>query len=262
MLNMQRIALALTIAVPFASLDDQARACDVVHVIAYQHTAGSELSVWVNDAVVFRALPGGSGGSATPRFLINGTNTVSAILDPGSAEAPKARLEVFDGCEGEFPFPVGENENVLASLALDGDNSAQTSFELTGQPETAWSTAEPADDDAGLLDAAQALIAAAKAQDVDAYVGAFKPMLADMAARGMPAEQMLASMAAGVFSEMEVVDPKPLSARAILGGRVWEVTDADGKAPLQFQGPGGEADSLEQGMYWVHDGSSWGVVRQ
>lgn len=256
-------AAAMAIVVPWGGSASDAGACEPVHLVAYQHAAGSALTLRVNDAVVFRALPGGQhGGSAAPRFLVNGTNTLQATLEAGDADAPSARLELFQGCEGAFPQAVGQNDNVLASLTLEGADTAQTTFELTGQPQTAWSTAAPSEDDAGLIEAAQGLIQAAKAKDVDAYVGFFGPMVADMSARGMPAQQMLAGMASGVFAEMTVVEPKALSTRPILDGRVWAVTDADGKAPLQFQGPGGEMDTLEQGMYWVRDGAAWGIVRQ
>lgn len=262
MKGLWQLATAFTLVASVGWATAPAWACEPVHVIAYQHAAGSALTVKVNEAVVFRDVPGGSEGSATPRFLINGANTLEATLTGADPNGASAQIEVFRGCEGEFPKPVGENDNVLASLSVTGNDTAATTFELTGQPDTAWSTAEATDDDTGLIDAAKALIAAAKAKDVDAYVGFFKPMIIDMTARGMPAEQMLAGMAAGVFAEMEVVDAGPLSARPILDGRVWEVSDASGKAPLQFQGPGGEVDTLEQGMYWVRQGDAWGIVRQ
>lgn len=252
----------LAAAVPALPAAAESPECRAIHVIAYEHAEGARLTLEINGATLFRDLPGGSGGAATPRFLVNGENTLSASLTADDGAAARADLELFRGCEGEFPEPVGSNRNVVVALSLAGGERGEASFALDGLPESAWSRAEPAADATGLPDRVQALIAAAKARDVQAYVGFFGPMVADMAAQGMPAEQMLAGMAESVFAEMQLVDPGPLTTRPILGGRVWAVTTADGAAPLQFRGADAEFDRLDQAMYWIRTEAGWGVVRQ
>lgn len=163
-----------------------------------------------------------------------------------------------------MPKDPGENDNVLGTVALDGTGSDSTSFTVSGLPAYSYLLAERTDD-AGLLEAVADLIAIARNKDVEGYIAYLQPMFHDFALDDPQAPAMLRQMAGYIVSKpSEIVDPGALTMTPVIGGRAYQVQDAEGNAPLQFAAPGGdgaEEDTLWQAGIWMKTAEGWKVLR-
>ena len=254
-----------------------AEPCIEVPAIAFLGSEGGRLTVRLNEASVAIDHRGSvTGHVLEPLLLMEDENTISVTLTAVDETArPSARVELLWLCRGHPPKPPGENHKGLAVVALDAPGHARTTvtrevapFEL---PDYSYTWA-PATDSSGLLEAIEAMRAAARTEDLDRYLAFYRLMFDDFEligdaglARIDATRRRAAELLGGHF---DVVDSGPLTLSPVLGGRAYEVRDEKGLAPLQFKGrkaADGLAEEVAQAAFWIklsqHDGQ-WYVLRQ
>lgn len=241
-----------------------AQKCDQVLAVAYVGSDQGALTIRVNDVTLLRARSSEQPNFVPADLLLEGENTLTIELTGKDGGTPTAQAEVFEGCKGEMAQAPGENDNVLASVALDGGGSDSATFPIGDLPAYSYLSAGPTEP-AGLLEAVDGLIQTVQAKNLEGYLDYMSPMLHDFALEHPQAEAMLRQMGGFLISgPVEVVEPGDLSVRPVLGGRAYEVHDAVGKPPLQFTMPGEMADTpdeLSQAGIWIKTDDGWKVLR-
>ncbi|MEO3428969.1 hypothetical protein AAFN88_08950 [Pelagibius sp. CAU 1746] len=239
-----------------------AQSCDEIVAVAYKGSDRGSLTIRVNEVTLLRESSSGMANFVPPNLLLEGENTLSIELAARDGGAPTAAAEVFKGCRGEMPKDPGENGNVLGTVALDAPGTDSTTFTVTGLPAYSYLSAMPSDD-AGLLEAVAGLVETARNKDVDGYFAHLQPMLHDFALDDPQAPEMLRQMADYLFGQAsEIVEPGALTATPVLGGRAYQVQDAEGNAPLQFAlSVDNGTETLWQAGVWMKTADGWKVLR-
>ena len=259
-MSQMHIAAVLTLLAVAGCVAPRADCPPAEQITAVAFSTDGELTLRVNDATLIRVTDGGRADAVTPSLLGPGTNSISAEL-AATGNSPSADVTVFRACRGSIPSS-GAGQTVLARLDLTGPGSRSARFELDNVSVYPFTNAPPSGDD-GLLAAVQALQAAAARRDTSAYLGFMAPLMAVAAADGMP-PGTVRGMAETLLADpgVKVQRPSGLTTRPVLGGRVWEVTDAAGEGPVQFAAPAdpGGPTRLSQARYWMQYQGRWGVV--
>lgn len=241
-----------------------AQSCKEIIAVAYEGSDQGNLTISVNDVTLLHDYSGNTANFVPPHLLLEGENTLTIELTARDGGAPTARAEAFRGCVGEMPKDPGQNDDVLATLTLDAPGSDSTTFTVGGLPAYSYLTARQTDD-AGLLEAVADLIETIRKKDMEGYFAYLQPMFHDLALDDPQAPEMLRQMGAYlVGGPVELVEPGELTVTPVLGGRAYQVQDADGKAPVQFLMPGEDSDTpdeLSQAGIWIKTADGWQVLR-
>ena len=253
-----------------------AESCVEEPAIAFVASEDGRLTIRLNEAsVVLEYNSSLAGHVLEPLLLMEDENTLSATLTAADEAArPSARVELLWLCRGQPPKPPGENDKGLAMIALDAPGRARTPISREAAPfalpdySYTWA---PATDSDGLLQAIEAMTAAARAGDLDRYLAFYRLMFDDFELEGELGQARIDETrrrAAELLGErFDVVDSGPFRLRPILGGRAYEVRDARGLAPLQFRPMVAATDrpgAVAQAAFWIKRGGTdqWFVLRQ
>ncbi len=239
-----------------------AQSCKEIIAVAYRGSDQGKLTIRVNEVTLLRENSSNMANFVPPNLLLEGENTLTIELAAKDGGAPTAKAEVFKGCWGEMPKDPGENDNVLGTVALDAPGSDSTTFAMSGLPAYSYLAVEPSDD-AGLLEAVAALVATARNKDKEGYLAYLQPMFHDFTLDDPQAPEMLSQMTDYLFgAPSEIVDPGALTVSPVLGGRAFQVQDAEGNAPLQFaMSVDNGTETLWQAGIWVKTAEGWKVLR-
>lgn len=241
-----------------------ANACEEMIAIAYQGSDVGAMTISVNDVILLQDHKGSSFNFMPPTLLLNGDNSINVTLKSEDTSA-KVSAEVYVGCEGQMPNAPGENGNVLTRVDVKGSGNQSSTFQSSGLPAYAYLSASPTNDE-GLIEAISAMRAAARNNDVDAYVSYFQPMLDDFAIEGEDMSSMVVGMSTHLLSPaFNTTKPGNLIIKPVIDGRAYQVTDDVGQGPLQFkatESSDGMPSAIAQASIWIKTMNGWKVLRQ
>ena len=267
--------LALCGVLPAIAQTDSVDAKQAVVII--QHD-GSEGKVSVNGVPIlfFSSDPTLGRGPLTDSlgtfstFAKNGPNvvTVEARPEKGQAQATTTLSAIVaTGSLSDLDKPP------LFKETITGSGKAEKTIVLKNVPQWAFLEIQPftgKKDDA--LNAVRALHKAFVDHDAKALQAAFKPTYDDLlpymgeAAVGSPAEFASHMTEMATNSKVEPL-PANLEVESGYGDRLFVVTTASGKAPIQVASKQVSQDGqpqwkMETGTYWIHRPDGWFLIRR
>lgn len=229
-----------------------ASACDVMHSLQHE-TDGGWYLLSINGAQLDHGAGTSSGARPLQDWLVTGPNVVTADFR-GDAGVMSGRFSILKSCRGEMP-----DETPVDSVTLDGSGVAELVFTHGGAVEAEYTKAEVAGDK-GLMEAVTALQDAVRAGDIDKVMAMHAPMLREFARQGAPIDRVEEHMREMLAAEGPLLAQK-LIAKPILGGRVYQVLDADWAPPvhIDIEANGGTL-SWSTGTYWGRFDGEWAIV--
>lgn len=203
-------------------------------------------------------------------FAKNGPNivTVEAQPEKGQAQASTTlSAMVATGSLSDLDKPP------LFKETISGAGKAEKTIVLKNVPQWAFLEVQPfAGNKDDVLSAVRALHKAFADHDAKALQVAFKPMYNDLfpyvgeAAMGSPAD--FASQMTELATNSKVgALPADLKVESGYGDRLFVVTGASGKAPIQAASKQLAEDghpqwTMETGVYWIHRSDGWFLIRR
>ena len=248
-----RAATAVTLAGTIASTS--AFACDKVQYLSFEVEDG-EFVAHLNGIEIFNH-DGGylQGGIPIRGGLLAGENKVEiAYTDGGSGK--DADFGINEGCDGGYP-----NETPVTRV-LTKDSGTHT---LTFVSEMATAPLPSPDDyevtdGSGALDALHALQEAVKARDIDTVLAMHGPAFTKAEAMGMNMEFIRQFFTYAIENGEIEIDANPKIV-ALDGGRVYQMTTADGEPPITVSEKRDDGHmSWMSGYQWVRIDGKWGVL--
>ena len=155
----------------------------------------------------------------------------------------------------------GSGRRDFDQASLEGQQRAVLTFQVKEPPQRLYLTTDPTSDE-GLLEAVEALKTAMAARDFDAVWDLHTAMRAEMEQAGQPMKAAAYQM--GKIVENIEPDFAPnLTARSVLGGRVWEVFGDQFAPPISdvVSANGGQID-FKTGSFWMKVDGAWSVYRK
>ncbi|WP_421708612.1 nuclear transport factor 2 family protein [Algihabitans sp.] len=240
------------------------KACEEKLGIAYQTGGDGRLHILVNEVTLHPDLASSQGNWIAPDLLLPGENTLEIVLS-GPEGVANAKTEIFVGCEGVFPDAPGENAESLLLTEIDTPGRVSEAFFYDDVPGYVYLNAEPTDDD-GLEAAIEDLRKVARSGDVAGFLTYHDPLLHDARLVHPEREGLLNHMAMLFLTsgDFDVMAPKEITIKPVLGGRAYQAIDPSGQGPLRFVGKDGSesaGQTIAQARIWMKTAEGWRVLR-
>jgi len=213
-------------------------------------------------------LPGAGPPTATISlglWAIEGDNVVTVAAEPaGKPDEAETdvKLMVATGGFDDFDKPP------LFHQKIAGGGTATTTIALTGVPHWIFNDAEPfTGDRAELLATVKALHQAYADKDFKTVDAISKAVIDDLTKVYGPMDEMIED--GHKFAATAKLTPwsDRLTVESALGNRVFVVSRAGGRAPVELASPEIDPDTklpkefVETGKFWIKLGGKWSVVR-
>ena len=241
-------AIALTSIA--ATQEDSGQACITEHGLQDRLGSGAA-RIFVN-GVYFRTEQGpGSGGGTFTDWLVEGENEIRIEYDGDDAE-----FSITQGCRGAIP-----GEDFVDAVTFDAPGTKTLRFVHDRPVESEYLNAEIAGDE-GLAEAIAAFQQAALARDVDAIFALQAPLFREVERQGYPVAAAR-DFAREVLTNGSAEIAKSFTITPVLGGRVYQVVDAEMKSPVRvvYKAEDGTY-GWSSGSYWARFDGEWKVVAQ
>lgn len=266
--------LALCGVLPAAG---QTTAIDAKQALLNIQHDGSQGQVLVNGVPVlnFSSERVTEGGPATDSFgtmalfAKNGPNTVVVEARPEKGQTKATTVVIGIIATGS----ISDLDHPIFSETITGSGKVEKTMVLKNVPKWAFLQAQPftGNKDDVLL-AVRAMHKSFAAHDAKAIEAALKPMYNDLVgylgstALGTPAQFAANLSEAAAEAKLQPL-PASLQVQSAYDGRLFIVTDAGGRAPIQLVSKkltksGHPEWTMETGEYWVHLADGWFVMRQ
>lgn len=244
------LAAAIALTTIAATQEEGGETCITEHGLQDRLGSGSA-KIFVND-VYFRTEEGpGSGGGTFTDWLVEGENKIRIEYD-----GDDARFSITQGCRGAIP-----GDDFVDEALFDAPGTKILTFVHDRPVDAEYLSAEIAGD-AGLAEAIESFQRAAVARDIDAIFALQAPMFRDAERRGYPVDSAKA-FAREVLTNGTTEIAKTYSITPVLGGRVYQVVDADMQSPVRVTYKAEDGTyGWSSGSYWARFDGKWGVVGQ
>ncbi|MGC3940903.1 hypothetical protein ACOTTU_24145 [Roseobacter sp. EG26] len=229
-----------------------ATACDPVHQMEYKTTGG-----WFTMSINGAHLGHGGGGliagvQLVQNWIVSGNNvvTVDFVGDPGTISATFKLVRVCDG---------SADKEILKSSTFSGRRVEAFPFQINHAVDAEYTKAEVSDA-SGLMEAVEKFQRSVRSGKIDDAILLHEPMLRDYAAQGAPIETVKDHMRE-MLSNDDALFAQKLVAEPVLGGRIYQVLNADFASPfhVDVQESGGSL-SWNTGTYWGKYDGKWMIV--
>ena len=266
--------LALCGVLPAAG---QTPAIDAKQALLNIQHDGSQGQVLVNGIPVlnFSSQLASEGGPMTDSFgtlalfARNGPNAVVVEARPEKGQTKATTVVIGIIATGS----IGDLDHPIFSETINGSGKVEKTMVLKNVPKWAFLQVQPFTGNKDeVLVAVRAMHKTFADHDAKAIEAALKPMYNDLlgylgaTALGTPAQFAANLSEAATEAKLQPL-PANLQVMSAYAGRLFIVTDAAGKAPIQLASKkltksGHPEWTMETGEYWIHRPDGWFVIRQ
>lgn len=241
-----RVALMITVLISFSGA---ARACELVHGLRINVESGT-FSVKLNDVFLY---DGNDSMSPHDRglteWLVSGENVITVDF-----AGTKGEFSLVQACRGGLA-----DDGFVSQIRFSSPASKELSFVHEAPVNAAYMNADIAGD-AGLMDAVRKLQQAAKTGDVEAVMAMHDPMLKDHEMRGGQIDWVRPYMRE-ILSRYPAEIEESLTAKPVMGGRVYQVLGPENRSPLEVSGEyDGGTFHWTSGQFWARFEGKWRLV--
>lgn len=244
------LAAAIALTTIAATGKDAAQTCISEHGLQERMGSGAA-RIFVN-GVYFRTEQGpSSGGGTFTDWLVEGENKIRIEYD-----GDDARFSITQGCRGAIP-----DENFVDDVEFDAPGTKTLRFVHDRPVEAEYLNAEVAGED-GLAEAIEDFRKAAVARDIETIFALQAPLFRDAERRGYHPVATAKAFAREVLTNGTAEIAKNYTITSVLGGRVYQVLDADMQSPVRvvYKAEDGTY-GWTSGSYWARFDGKWGVVQ-
>ena len=230
-----------------------AAACDgdAFYQVRYQTRKG-DFTMTLNGAHLSHGGGATSGVQQIRNWLVKGQNVVRIRFygEPGTVFGS---FSMEEGCRGSFDY------RVLERVSFDGTGWAELVFDNDEPVFGEFMNAEVRGRK-GLIEAVETFQEAVRAGKIDDVIAMHQPMLRDYVREGTPIDRVKDHMRT-MLGEQNAIFANDLTVKPIMGGRIYQVLDADHLPPFHVTRKAGPGTlTWSTGTYWgVFDGK-WAIV--
>ena len=244
------LAAAIALTTIAATREKDGETCITEHGLQDRLGSGSA-RIFVN-GVYFRTEQGpGSGGGTFTDWLVEGENEIRIEYDGNDAQ-----FSITQGCRGAIP-----GDDFVDVVEFDAPGTKTLRFVHDRAVEAEYLSAEIAGDE-GLAEAIAEFQKAALARDIDTIFALQAPLFREVERQGYPVD-MARDFAREVLTNGTAEIARRFTITPVLGGRVYQVVDADMKSPVRvvYKAEDGTY-GWSSGSYWARFDGEWRVVAQ
>lgn len=239
--------------------------------VVYEHSGGV---VRLNGIPIERFGKAGSrGGESGTLFIgnglanygIDGVNTLTVETKPTGPEPDASTEMVVIGAGGDSEKTQDAIDHPLFDKKIAGAGTIEYSLTLRNLPHRLFDDAAPwKGDPQAVLTAVQTLHKAFVARDMKTIADAIRPAFESMADAPPPGsfDSMIAHFGQSLKTSKVAVLPANLKVESFYDGRLFRVTDGQGRSPLRatsikLASDGTPEEMLELGQFWCYRNGVW-----
>jgi hypothetical protein len=204
-------------------------------------------------------------GNGLTSYGIDGVNTLTVETKPTGLEADVSTELVVIGADGNSEQSQDAIDHPLFQKKIAGAGTIEYSLTLRNLPHRLFDDAAPwKGDPQAVLTAVQTLHTAFVARDMKTIAAAIRPAFESMADAPPPGsfDAMIAHFGQSLKTSKVAVLPANLKVESFYDGRLFRVTDAQGRAPLRatsikLASDGTPDEMLELGQFWCYRNGVW-----